>query len=169
MSVILRLKHWQVFLILLFIQLLNNFSYTDNPAVTQACVTAGYLLFLSMLLLYGHQLYDYLPRKVELSYTLFVLNCFLLAAVALVALVLTGKPDVHFTGIYALPALYLLYAMVHVVAFPAKVLCSAELKREAKAAEYVGTFFMIVFWPFCIWVLQPRVNKLVYYSQPVLE
>ncbi|OKL39443.1 hypothetical protein A3841_02455 [Pontibacter flavimaris] len=164
-----RLKHWQVFLILLFIQLLNNFSYTDNHAVTQVCVTAGYLLFLSMLLIYGHRLYDYLPRKVELSYTLFVLNCFLLAAVALVALLLTGKPDVQFTGIYALPALYLLYAMIHVVAFPAKVLCSAELKREAKAGEYAGTFFMIIFWPFCIWFVQPRVNNLIRYYKPGLE
>jgi hypothetical protein len=50
-----------------------------------------------------------------------------------------------------------LYAMI----FAAKVLKSVELEREAMISEYLGDFFLICFFPIGIWILQPRIHKLI--------
>ena len=49
------------------------------------------------------------------------------------------------------------YAMI----FAAKTLKSAELKREAKISDYLGDFFLVWFFPIGIWILQPRIHKLI--------
>jgi hypothetical protein len=50
-----------------------------------------------------------------------------------------------------------LYAMI----FASKTLKSAELKREATLSDYLGDFFLIWFYPLGIWILQPRIHKLL--------
>jgi len=49
------------------------------------------------------------------------------------------------------------YAMI----FAAKNLKSVELEREAKISEYIGDFFLVWFFPIGIWILQPRIHKLI--------
>ena len=49
------------------------------------------------------------------------------------------------------------YAMI----FAAKTLKSAELKREAKISDYLGDFFLVWFFPIGIWIIQPRIHKLI--------
>ncbi|MEZ5105254.1 MAG: hypothetical protein R2757_21440 [Draconibacterium sp.] len=49
------------------------------------------------------------------------------------------------------------YAMI----FAAKTLKSAELNERAKVSEYLGDFFLIWFYPIGIWVLQPRIHKII--------
>ena len=49
------------------------------------------------------------------------------------------------------------YAMI----FAAKNLKSVELEREAKISEYLGDFFLVWFFPIGIWILQPRIHKLI--------
>jgi hypothetical protein len=44
--------------------------------------------------------------------------------------------------------------------FAAKILKSAELKKEAVVSDYLGDFFLIWFYPIGIWILQPRIHKL---------
>lgn len=50
-----------------------------------------------------------------------------------------------------------LYAMI----FSAKMLKSAELNREAFVSDYLGDFFLLWFFPIGIWILQPKINKMV--------
>lgn len=49
------------------------------------------------------------------------------------------------------------YAMI----FAAKTLKSAELERKAGVSEYLGDFFLIWFYPIGIWILQPRIHRLM--------
>ena len=58
----------------------------------------------------------------------------------------------HFSAMFST-----FYAML----FAAKTLKSAELKKEAKISEYLGEFFLIWFYPIGIWILQPRIHKLI--------
>ncbi len=44
--------------------------------------------------------------------------------------------------------------------FAAKTMRSVELGRLARFSDYVGEFFLIWFSPFGFWFLQPRLNKL---------
>ena len=58
----------------------------------------------------------------------------------------------HFAAMFST-----LYAMI----FAAKTLKSAELKKDAKISEYIGDFFLVWFFPIGIWILQPRIHKLI--------
>jgi len=46
------------------------------------------------------------------------------------------------------------------VQFPSRTINSIELKREAGLWEYVADAFQILFWPLCIWWIQPRINRI---------
>ncbi len=58
----------------------------------------------------------------------------------------------HFAAMFST-----LYAMI----FAAKTLKSAELKKRAKISDYLGDFFLVWFFPIGIWILQPRIHKLI--------
>lgn len=169
MSKILQLKHWQIFLILLFAMLIGNTTIDDSPIVNDVLGLTGVLIFFAILIAYGHYLYNYLPSKIELNYNLFVINGFLVIATLMAIGILTESNEVSLTGIYALPGFYIFYAFLHTIAFPAKLIKSIELNREAKLGEYIGLFFMIIFWQFCIWFLQPRVNRIAHEKYAVIE
>lgn len=169
MKTILQLKHWQIFLILLLSMLVGNTTIEEYPTVNDALGVIGATLFFTILIAYGHYLYDYLPRNIELNYNLFIINGFLTIATLIAVTTLTESYEVSFTGIYALPGFYICYAFLHTIAFPVKILKSIELNRKAKLGEYIGLFFGIIFWPFCIWFIQPRVNRIAREEQAVFE
>lgn len=167
MERILSLKHWQVFILLLVVMLLGNTTIDDYPVLNDVLAVAGTTLFFSVLIAYGHSLYHLLPESVALNYNLFIINAFLtIGALAAVA-ILTENNELSLTGIYALPGFYLFFALLHTIAFPAKVLKSIELNREAAFGEYVWLFFGILLWPFCIWFIQPKVNRIAAEKQAV--
>ena len=165
MRVISRLKHWQVFLILLLIMLIGNTEIDGQAELNIFLSLTGFLLYLSILVAYGHYLYDYLPRRIELNYNLFIVNSFIYAVVIMAATILFGSEGLHLTGLYALPIFYVFYAAFYALTFPARVLKSIELNRNIEFGEYLVLAVGFIFWPFTIWFIQPRVNKIVAYSQ----
>ena len=165
MRVISRLKHWQVFLILLLIMLIGNTEIGGQAELNIFLSLTGFLLYLSILVAYGHYLYDYLPRRIELNYNLFIVNSFIYAVVIMAATILFGSEGLHLTGLYALPIFYVFYAAFYALTFPARVLKSIELNRNIEFGEYLVLAVGFIFWPFTIWFIQPRVNKIVAYSQ----
>jgi len=54
-----------------------------------------------------------------------------------------------------------MFSSLYATIFAAKTLKSAELKKEAKISEYLGDFFLICFFSIGIWILQPRIHKLI--------
>jgi hypothetical protein len=63
------------------------------------------------------------------------------------------------TGLPALGGFYVLFAGLHVMLFPVRVLKTLELRRNVRWGECIGDFFLSVFLPLGIWFLQPRINK----------
>lgn len=45
--------------------------------------------------------------------------------------------------------------------FIAKTLKTAELKKQVKFGEFVGEFFIVMFYYVGIWVLQPKINEII--------
>jgi hypothetical protein len=169
MNKILRLKHWQIFIVLFLSTLLNNCEVKGNTTLTDIFAIIGLITFFGVLIVYGHSLYELLPDKIELNYILFLINSFLVLGATIFVVIMTETNQVSFSGIYAIPGFYIFYALLHTIAFPVKVLKSIELNREATLSEYVGLFFMIIFWPFCIWFLQPRVNKIAFQGSTLVK
>ena len=149
--------------------LIGNIEIEGSTNLNLLLNKLGLILYLVVLISYGHSLYGYLPQNVRLNYNLFIINSFLIIAVILTQNVIYETNEMHESSIYALISIYLLYAFLYIIAFPAKTLRSIEMGREAKLVNYIGIFFMIIFWPFCIWFTQSRVNKIADQDKSILE
>lgn len=57
--------------------------------------------------------------------------------------------------------LFVLFCMFYTLYFAAKTIKTVELQREVKFGEFVGEFFLIWFYFIGVWILQPKVNKMV--------
>ncbi len=120
----------------------------------------GYLIYFSWPLFVGHGLQEFMPRRVELNDTFFLINGFLFIALYLGAMIVSDGHGMKFTGVAALPFFYLFYALFCFLSFPGKSLRTIENNRLAGVAEYIRDFFLVLFLPIGIWFLQPRVNKI---------
>ena len=54
-----------------------------------------------------------------------------------------------------------MFCIFHTLYFSAKTLKSVEMQRIATFSDYAGEFFLLWFFPIGIWVIQPRLNKLI--------
>lgn len=68
------------------------------------------------------------------------------------------------------PAIFALIAPLHFFSmccifyclyFVAKTIKTVELQREVKFSDFAGEFFMIWFYPIGIWLIQPKINKMM--------
>jgi len=157
---ILKFKHWQIFLIIILGLFIRNFSINNDLTFKTIFSITGTVIYFLCPFLIGHELYQLLPRKVELNYNLFVINSFVWLTAYIIVMVISNGQGMVFHGIEALPGIYVFYALLNYFAFPARTLKSIELNRKATLGEYIGDFFLIVFLPIGIWFLQPRINKI---------
>lgn len=71
MNSILKLKHWQVFIILIAGLILSNINIEGSPMLTTILILIGITTYFSWILLVGHGLYQVLPPRIEMNYNLF--------------------------------------------------------------------------------------------------
>ncbi|RLD66778.1 MAG: hypothetical protein DRI84_04060 [Bacteroidetes bacterium] len=57
--------------------------------------------------------------------------------------------------------LFSIFAIFYSMYFAAKTIKSVELQREARFEDFIGEFFLIWFFPIGVWILQPRINKML--------
>ena len=57
--------------------------------------------------------------------------------------------------------LFAMFCMFYSLYFVAKTFKTVELQREVTFSDYAGEFFMIWFFPIGIWIIQPKINKMV--------
>lgn len=72
--------------------------------------------------------------------------------------------DEKIIELMGIPSLVLFLAQIisylYIGLFVAKTVVILELKTKIKLIDYIGTFFLFVFFPIGIWYLQPRINNL---------
>jgi hypothetical protein len=57
--------------------------------------------------------------------------------------------------------LFSIFCIFYSVYFVAKTFKTVELQREVKFSDFVGEFFMLWFYPIGIWIIQPKINKMI--------
>ncbi len=57
--------------------------------------------------------------------------------------------------------LFSMFCLFYCLYFVAKTLKTVELQREVSFNDFVGEFFLSWFFPIGVWILQPRINKLI--------
>ncbi len=56
---------------------------------------------------------------------------------------------------------FTIFCTFYCMYFTARTIKTAELQRVARMDDYIGEFFLIWFFPIGVWILQPRLNKLI--------
>ena len=173
MSTILKLKHWQIFGLLILYEsilvLILNFSQIQTPWVLDMFLFNVIPIFGYPLLL-THALDKYFDvskgqsvkgiKAYDLFWLLWIITFLISEGFADKQRGLeTGdiaSTDIVIRIILALFQLYLIFIFYKI---PSKALKSIELKRDAGLWEYIADTFQFFAWPLCIWWIQPRINN----------
>ncbi|MBT2557824.1 hypothetical protein J7E24_08505 [Hymenobacter sp. ISL-91] len=162
---VLRAKHWQVFLLLLAPHFL---SWYTRDTITDSLL--GYLCALSLvawLVLQSNQLLALRPMHDGYSSTWLLVDSFLVLG-AWGYSVISEDPDFHISttswhveGVSGWFFFYVVFAYLHVHWFPASLLHAVETGHRPDALKTVQWFLLYFFWPVGVWFIQPRLNKLL--------
>jgi hypothetical protein len=57
--------------------------------------------------------------------------------------------------------LFSMFCIFYTIYFVAKTIKTVELKREVKFGDFAGEFFLLWFYPVGVWILQPKLNKMI--------
>ncbi|WP_114778631.1 hypothetical protein [Botryobacter ruber] len=169
MRVVLKAKHWQIFIFLILLSFIGNISIDDSSILETIFAIPFLVAIVSFPMILGNELYEFVPENIKLNYNLFLINGVIILIIVGVALAFGDGQHYEFNGFAALPIYYVIFAYLNVHAFPMKELKSIELGREAKLGEYAGDLVLLLIWPIGIWYIQPRINKLINERDKVVE
>lgn len=57
--------------------------------------------------------------------------------------------------------LFAIFCFLYTFYFVAKTFKTVELQREVTFGDFAGEFFLLWFYPIGVWVLQPKINKMI--------
>ena len=177
MPFLLRLKHWQAFLLLFVLPFV--LQYGLRALLAAIAVDPGWLLTLVLdalpsvayvlwLWRVGLFLFRRLPAAGNSSRAYFHMSAvyillYTLLFIYTMGLVKESVLDGNFPyGMLLLLApMHLLatFCILYMVYFAAKALVRAERQRDVRFGEFSGAYFLFMFLPLGIWFLQPRLHK----------
>ena len=186
----LRLKHWQLFLLLLGAPLLFQFyalfallwNLKADPNLADENIVNYFEVFPWVMILFtgiffgwfwsiAIGLKDKIPTDITMKTTRFKFFFFIPLAYIVLVMIYLGN---LFNGFQAddfeiggwiisivLPLhLFSMFCMFYVIYYVAKTIKTVELQRKAVFGDFVVEFFLLWIYFIGIWVLQPRINKL---------
>ena len=180
MSIFLRMKHWQLFVLLVALPLavefvmmvslilFRNFSVIGMvfPALMIICLGTYFGWMYSL----GINLHRRLPASVGMSLTAFRLFFFTpvvyiltICAYVGVAFSIVSPPDRAnpFIILLIIPVhLFCMFCIFYCLYFVAKAIKAVELQRPVYAGDYIGEFFLLWFYFVGVWFIQPKINKM---------
>lgn len=175
MRILLRLKHWQLFLITWGIPIAINLFTLSRPALMVKLFPLMMIVFIigifGWIWAISTQLHKKLPMEANLNIRGFKM-VFSVPIFYTVALTFWMIYQFYFRfpeGSSNIGSVIVIVAFFHFVSmvcilvglrFAAQTLRSVELGRLAKFSDYAFEFFLIWFSPIGFWILQPRLNKL---------
>lgn len=182
MKIFLRLKHWQLFLLLVGPAILFDiflFGSIIFPLDRSFIVIVfPFVMIFSMGILFGWlyamgtNLHKQLPGNVTMnivSFTILFLVAFIFMTSIFVLIfislnrALADKEPLNLsmsTALIFFLYLFFMYCMFYCLYFTAKALKAVELQRPVTFGDYAGEFFLIWFFIIGVWIIQPRLNRL---------
>lgn len=180
MKLFLKLKHWQLFLVMTAIPLLFQIKIYDS--INSINDTSELLLYFVLMMVFfmfflfvwlytlAVNLYKILPENISMSITKFKIIftipvIYYILFFAYLLILDNYQPLVmnYFVPIMIfllLGSIVALIGTLYSLYFIAKALISIELKKELTFSDFAGEFFLLWFFPIGVWIIQPRINKL---------
>jgi len=182
MKKLLKAKHWQIFMLtiglplILEIILIPFIIIGDNPMVIIKIMPIMMIFFLGgffgWLWAMGINLQEKLPDDLKLKvhrFKVFLLIPIIYFVVFFVFLdsVMSGAieigtgPNPAIFGLIVPFHLFAIYCIFYCLYFVSRIFKTVELQRKVTFSDFSREFFMIWFFPFGIWIIQPRINKII--------
>jgi hypothetical protein len=172
MKFLLKIKHWQFFGIFLAIYACTKILTEINLKEDDVILFPNKFDFVYSLLLVvpffcwlyslGINLHRKLPVSVKMNLKRFKIFFFISIFYLILFYILIINIDLAYKIVIIPVHLFAMYCIFYCFYFIAKSLKSIELDKEAiwNENDYAWYFFLIWFFPFGIWVLQPKINKI---------
>ncbi|WP_042279801.1 hypothetical protein [Nonlabens tegetincola] len=159
MNIFLKLKHWQIFLIWI-IGTIQMFIFIKSDLWF-----LSFGLYIGLFLGWIYSIGNVLNKNIETNNGMRI--WWILYLISLIPFglnvrdMLTQSYDRIDSWIIALAGIIGLIAITKIVIFSAKTLKRAESKTEHKTTDLILEIFLIYFFTIGVWILQPRLNKLM--------
>ncbi|MCW3085246.1 MAG: hypothetical protein JWP12_2612 [Bacteroidetes bacterium] len=178
MKFLLKIKHWQLFVLLIGLPFIAQITMVIAMAVTKNMYVSFIVFPVMMIFLLifffgwfyalGTNLHKKLPENLQMNITRFKAFLFvpvgymtLLFVFVLVMIAMSPRIPNPAILILIIPLhLFSMFCIFYSMYFVSKTLRTVELQRELTFSDYAGEFFLIWFFPIGIWFIQPRINKL---------
>lgn len=166
MKRILKLKHWQLFVLIVL-----TGAWTSPSPLKEIINSIGlftFVIWIYAIGFYGQEKLESLKLP-TLNTKLFKINIILFPILLIIYLFLSPEQTADNTQtefdtrtILLIPiTFYMFFALFQTIIFACKTLAILELKREVKFSDYLLNFILILFLIIGIWILQPKVTKLI--------
>lgn len=182
----LKAKHWQIFLLTFGIPFLTQaivIGLTVSDLFSGKNINPeqmlGYFKFFPIIMFlfiffYWEWLYamaiglqKYIPSELRLKTVWFKLFFFFPLAYIIffmwffLSLISNGFQPIGFFAIILPLHIFSMFCIIYCLYFVAKTLKMAELKRAVTFNDFIAEFFMIWFYPVGVWIIQPKINKII--------
>lgn len=187
----LKAKHWHLFLLtvgvpvllevvmfgLMFSQLAADDGGEVSPTmILQFVIPFTFIILLVLYVFYGWfwavgiGLQRFVPEGVSMKVNRFKVFFFIpliyigIIGLSMALFFMEGNPSMISPSmilIMVMGHLFAMFCMFYVLYFVAKTFKTVELQREVTFGDYVGEFFLFWFYPVGVWVLQPKINKVL--------
>jgi len=178
----LKAKHWQIFMvtiglpIILEIILIPFIIIGNNPMVILKIMPIMMIFFLGGLFGWfwaiAINLQEKLPEDLKLKAnrfktfllipTIYFVIFFVFLDSIMSGVIENGtEPDPAIIAGVVPFHLFAIFCIFYCLYFVSKTFKTVELQRKVTFSDFAGEFFMIWFFPVGIWILQPKINKMV--------
>lgn len=167
MNVFLKMKHWQLFILLFGVMILGHMMFIGsirsgqqpNMILFMALSVFIMLIFMSWLWAIATACYEALPDHLAQSPKVMKIGIvYALIYMAISSMIFKEmQPNVIMLILHLLAMAAIFYAL----GFTAKQIIKLEQQKEVTFVDYSGPFFLFWFFPIGVWFIQPKVNKLL--------
>ena len=166
MKKILKFKHWQLFILIV----LTGAWTSPSPLkeIINSISILTFMIWIYAIGIYGQEKLELLNLP-TLKTELFKINIVLFPILLIISFLIlpeqtaeNTQSEFNIRTIIIIPiTLYMFFAFFQTLVFACKTISMLELKREVKFSEYLKNLLLTLFLIFGIWVLQPKITKLI--------
>jgi type III secretory pathway component EscS len=177
---LLKARHWKIFILIFIIpyslQFIAMYISKDSPELmltfTPIIIIIFFICFFGWLYSVAIGLQTKTPDSVKMKIKKFkflllipmIYIPFIFGLMTFITNFITQSDGSTMTFIIPIMLVFHLLSMFglfYSFYFTAKTLKTVELNREVTFSDFAGDFFLFLFFPIGVWVIQPRVNQII--------
>jgi len=173
----LKAKHWQLFVLMfgmpfgLQIIMMPIITMNQNPTLILAFIPIVLIFFMGIFFGWFWSIAIGLQQVIPTEYQLSVgrFKIFLFVPITYIFFFLSfflisynsGGPNPEIFAIIVPLHLFSMFCILYCMYFTAKTYKTSEQQRDVNFSDFAGEFFLIWFFPIGVWIVQPKINKII--------